>query len=86
MGVHLQGVISARDAVGAKLELAASSRLRYDQIMGGRSYCSAQDLRALFGLGAALRVEHLEVRWPSGRRQRLLDVPRNTYLRLLEGG
>ena len=84
LGVHLEGVASARDAIGATLEVVAGGRSSYDQTMGGRSYCSAQDPRVLFGLGAAPDVDSLEVRWPSGKRQRFSGTPRNTYLRLVE--
>ena len=86
LGVRLAGDTSVRDGTGARLELAAGSRVSYDQAIGGRSYCSAQDLRTVFGLGPAAAVDHLEIRWPSGRHQRLLDLPVDRYLTVLENG
>ena len=38
------------------------------------SYYSHDDLRVHFGLGAASRVDEIEVRWPSGKVQTVKDV------------
>ena len=86
LGVRLTGDASVRDGTGARLELAAGSRVSYDQAIGGRSYCSAQDPRIVFGLGPAAAVDRLEIRWPSGRHQRLLDLPIGRYLTVPENG
>ncbi|MCY3965373.1 MAG: CRTAC1 family protein [Acidobacteria bacterium] len=85
LGVRLVGDASVRDGTGARLELAAGSRISYDQAIGGKSYCSAQDLRILFGLGPASAADRLEIRWPSGGRQRLLNPPTDRYLTVVEG-
>ena len=37
-----------------------------EEVRGGGSYISQNDLRVHFGLGAAARVDRLEVRWPNG--------------------
>jgi hypothetical protein len=48
------------------------------------SYYSHDDMRLHFGLGAASRVESIEVRWPSGRVQRVTDVEPRRLLRIVE--
>jgi hypothetical protein len=53
--------------------------------MGGLSYCSAQDPRILFGLGAQAKVDSLEIVWPSGERQLLRDLPLDQYVTVEEG-
>ena len=37
------------------------------EVASGRGYNSQSDLRVHFGLGAATKVEKLEVRWPDGK-------------------
>ena len=66
MTIQLEGVRSNRDGVGARVELVAGGRRQVGQRTGGGSYQSAGDPRLHFGLGAAPRIERLEVRWPSG--------------------
>ena len=84
LGVRLRGTASSRDARGAKARLSSASFVSYDQAIGGRSYCSAQDPRLLFGLGGRDRVERLEIEWLGGRRQVFRDPPVDRYLHLVE--
>ena len=85
LGVRLQGVASSRDGAGAKLRLTAGRFVSYDQVIGGRSYCSARDPRIRFGLAERARVDELEVSWLSGKRQVLTDLPADRYIVLAEG-
>ncbi|MEE8367399.1 MAG: CRTAC1 family protein [Thermoanaerobaculia bacterium] len=84
LGVRLRGSESSMDGRGARLQLVAGSHVSYDQAMGGRSYCSAQDPRILFGLESRTRVDRLEIRWLSGRQQVFLDLPSNRYVNVKE--
>jgi hypothetical protein len=60
------GVKSPRDAVGATVYVTANGfRQRADVISGG-SFSSTMDPRVHFGLGAATKIEAVEVHWPSG--------------------
>lgn len=77
--LKLQGVKSNRDAVGARVRLMSrdpdgSERWQVDEVRTGTSYCSQNDMRLHFGLGSATKAEVIEVRWPSGRTQRIEDV------------
>jgi hypothetical protein len=70
--LRLEGTVSNRDAVGAKVTVTAAGRPpRVAWRLGGGSYQAAGDPRIHFGLGDADRVESVEVRWPSGRVDRL---------------
>jgi hypothetical protein len=84
-GVRLRGVRSSHDGRGAKLKVVAGSVVGYDQAMGGRSYCSAQDSRMLFGLESQAGVDLLEIWWPSGTRQVFRDLPSDRYITVREG-
>jgi hypothetical protein len=55
-----------RDATGALVTLTAGGVRQRADVASGRSVMSQSDRRLLFGLGAATRVEKLEVRWPNG--------------------
>jgi len=85
IGVRLVGVKSVRDGTGARLKLQAGPLVSHDQAKGGMSYCSAQDPRILFGLGAQAKVDSLEILWPSGERQILRDLPVDRYVTIEEG-
>jgi len=51
----------------------------------GGSYLSSSDPREILGLGSASKIESLEIRWPSGKVDRLINPPINTYARVVEG-
>lgn len=70
----LKGTRSNRSAIGARVRVTAGGVTQIDEVRSGGSYLSQSDLRLHFGLGSALRVESIEVSWPSGVRQVLKDV------------
>jgi YD repeat-containing protein len=81
--LRLEGTTSNREAVGARVTITARGRHQTAWRIGGGSYASASDPRIHFGLGSAHSVDDLEIRWPSGRVQRLgkLDADRAYHLR-----
>ena len=83
--LQLQGTKSNRDAVGTKVTLQVGGRKLVRHRKGGGSYLSASDPRLLVGVGAATKVDQVEIRWPSGYVQLLgpLDADRG-YL-IVEG-
>ena len=81
----LEGTKSNRDAVGARVTVTAGGRPRVAWRIGGGSYESAGDPRLNFGLGDAHRVESVEIRWPSGRVDRLGPLPADAGYLVREG-
>ena len=75
---------SNRDAIGARVTIVTAAGRQIRELDGGNSYCAQSDRRLYFGLGDEVIVSELEVRWPSGRVQRLEEVAVNQHLRLLE--
>jgi hypothetical protein len=55
-----------RDAIGSVVYCTGGGLRRRGEVASGRSQVSQSDLRVHFGLGAATRVERLEVRWANG--------------------
>jgi tetratricopeptide (TPR) repeat protein len=81
----LEGVQSHRDAVGAVVSVHCEGRVRVAPRLGGGSFQSAGDPRILFGLGAARRVDRVDVRWPSGRVDHYTGLGIDTAYLLREG-
>ncbi|MGB9072645.1 MAG: CRTAC1 family protein [Terriglobales bacterium] len=62
---------SNRDGFGAKVEITAEGAMRYAEVRAGSSFESSSDPRVHFGLGAAVRVDAIVIRWPSGQADKL---------------
>jgi len=82
---RLVGTKSNRDAMGARIRVVAGGLSQIREISGGGSYLSQSDLRANFGLGKAVRVQTVEVMWPSGQKQVFHDIEANKFYLIEEG-
>ncbi len=58
-----------RDAIGSVVFCTANGHRMRGEVASGRSLNSQSDLRVHFGLGAATKVEKLEVRWANGKTE-----------------
>ena len=87
LGLTLQGTACNRDAIGARLTWSFGGQKRSRLKTGGGSYLSSHDAREILGAGAAERIEWLEIKWPqpSGRVERISDLPIDRYVRIVEG-
>jgi len=87
VGLHLLGIDCNRDAVGARVTWSANGVRRSRLKNGGGSYLSSHDPRLVLGLGTATKVDWLEIRWPppSGRVERLTEIPIDRYTQIVEG-
>lgn len=87
VGLHLQGTSCNRDAIGARLAWSVGGVVRRRLKTGGGSYLSAHDPREVLGLGTATTLDWLEITWPqpSGKVERLTNVPVDRYVRIVEG-
>jgi enediyne biosynthesis protein E4 len=83
--IFLIGTKSNRDGVGARAKVTAGDLVQYDQRKGGMSYQSVQDPRLHFGLGNRIKVDSVEIRWPSGVVTRLDNVASNQVITVKEG-
>jgi tetratricopeptide (TPR) repeat protein len=72
--LQLEGVVSNRDAIGARVEVRSGTRRLFAQRIGGGSYQSANGPRLHFGIGDSSRIDSIQVRWPSGRVDQLSDL------------
>jgi tetratricopeptide (TPR) repeat protein len=67
--VDLTGTRSNRYAIGAVLLAKAGAMTIHREVKGSEGFGSTNPYRVHLGLGRNEKVESLEVRWPSGRRQ-----------------
>ena len=68
----LRGHKSNRDGIGATIKVTTGSgRMLYNHVTTSVGFMSSSDRRAHFGLGAETKIDHAEIRWPSGIVQRL---------------
>ena len=65
------GAKSARDAVGTTVYLTSGGIKQRGDVLSGGSYLSSNDMRVHFGLGAATKVDAVEIHWPSGAKETL---------------
>lgn len=82
---ELAGTKSNRLAIGARLKLVAGGMTQTTQVLSGGSYISQNDVRAHFGLGAATKIDSLEIRWPSGQIDTIKDLEADKFYCVLEG-
>ncbi len=73
--LELEGRGLNRDAIGAWVEVRAGGIRQRRQVMPTRSYLSQVELPLTFGLGTALSIDAVQVRWPDGQMQTLEPLP-----------
>jgi len=82
---ELAGTKSNRLAIGARVKITAGGVTQTEEIHSGGSYLSQNDLRVHFGLGAAKKIESVEIRWPSGKIEAMKDLDADKFYSVLEG-
>jgi hypothetical protein len=81
----LIGTKSNRAAIGARITIHAGGIKQFSEVRGGASYLSQNDLRLRFGLGAAAKMDTVEIRWPNGATETLRNVPADAIHTVVEG-
>jgi enediyne biosynthesis protein E4 len=86
LGIKLAGTNCNRDAIGARLTWSAGGVKRTRLKNNGGSYLSSHDPREVLGLGAATKIDWLEIHWPapSGKKERFTDLPVDRYITITE--
>jgi hypothetical protein len=82
---ELAGVTSNRMALNAKVRIVAGGVTQTDEIHSGGSYLSQNDTRVHFGLGSVNKVDSVEIRWPSGKVDKVSNLAADKYYYVLEG-
>ncbi len=85
IGLQLIATKSNPAAVGATITWQAGTLKRSRLKTGGGSYLSSHDPREILGLGSATKIDFVEIRWPSGKIDKLTNLPLNSYVKVVEG-
>ncbi len=85
IGLRTVGTKSNRDGIGAQITVKAGPRILVDEVRSGSSYDSNNDMRVHFGLGAAIKIDWVQIRWPSGLTERFENISVDAIHTLKEG-
>jgi len=85
IGLQLISRQSNPSATGAVITWVAGTQKQTRLRTAGGSYLSSHDPRELLGIGTASKIDYVEIRWPSGKIDKLLNPPINRYLKVVEG-
>ena len=85
IGIKALGTKSNRDGIGARVTVKVGKRTLVDEARSSGSYISSSDMRVHFGLGAANKIDSVEIRWPSGLTERFENLVVDTIHTVREG-
>ena len=85
IGLQLIATKSNPAAVGAVITWQAGTLKRTRLKTSGGSYLSSHDPREILGVGSATKIDSMEIRWPSGKVDKLTNPPLNKYVKVVEG-
>jgi hypothetical protein len=84
MAFKLVGTASNRDGIGARITVRSGALTQVNHVTTSTGYACSSELAVHFGLGRSTRADMVEIDWPSGRHQKLTDVPAGQYLTVRE--
>jgi enediyne biosynthesis protein E4 len=83
--IKLTGTKSNRDGIGATVKLTTGGETQSQMLRSGSSYLSASELVLTFGLAHNVKADTIEIRWPSGQIDRLLNATAGQTVTVTEG-
>jgi len=85
VGLNLVATRSNPGAVGAMITWEAGG-VKYKRLKtAGGSYLSSHDPREILGVGSATKIDSIEIKWPSGKVDKLTNPPLRKYIKVVEG-
>ncbi|MBL7953076.1 MAG: VCBS repeat-containing protein [Flavobacteriales bacterium] len=82
--VRLQGTISNRDAVGARVTITGPWGTQVREVKAGESYGMVTSFACNFGLGQNTTIPTLTIRWPSGLVETFTDLDVDQSITVIE--
>ena len=84
--LKLVGTKCNRSAIGARARVITGRHIQMDEVHSGASVMSQSDLRLHFGLGKAVTVDAIEIKWPTTQKiERFTQVNANQIITVREG-
>jgi hypothetical protein len=85
VGLNLVATRSNPGAVGAIITWEAGGKKFRRLKTAGGSYLASHDPREILGMGSATKMDSIEIKWPSGQVDKLINPPIKKYLKVVEG-
>ncbi len=85
LGLQLVATKSNPGAVGAVISWQVGTKKFSRLKTTGGSYLASHDPREILGAGPNGKVDSVEIRWPSGKSDKLTNLPMNSYVTVVEG-
>jgi hypothetical protein len=82
---RLRGTVSVRSAIGARVRVRTGSISQIREVQGGSGHNGQNSLPVEFGLGTAITIDSLVIRWPSGIVQTAANINSNQIIDVVEG-
>src|SRR5437667_4876345 len=79
------GVKSNCDGIGARVTVVSGDLSQVEEVYSGGTYISQNDLRLHFGLEERTKIDLIEVHWPSGTVDKIVNVAANKIITVKEG-
>jgi hypothetical protein len=83
--INLQGIISNRNGIGARVEIYGSWGRQIREIRSGHGFSHQSTLNAHFGIGTETEVTQVIIKWPSGIVDVIDNPNSNEALTVIEG-
>jgi len=84
LNMQLEGTVSNRSAIGARVEAFAGDWRRVDEVRAGSGYNSQNSLTLEFGLGQHDKMDSLLLYWPSGIVEKYFGIASNQKIKIVE--
>jgi hypothetical protein len=79
------GSKSNRDGIGTRISIDFEIGTTLTKfVKSASSYCSQSQIPVTFGLGSQTKIKHVEIIWPSGKKDHLENVPTDQTIPLRE--
>jgi len=82
---HLIGTKSNKAAIGARVTVKSGDLSQFNEVRGGASLFSQNDLRMHFGLADHTVMNSVEIWWPSGAKETFSNLPVDFIYTVVEG-
>lgn len=82
----LEGLVSNKEAIGARVEIYGSWGVQIREVRSGESFDPASSTLVHFGLGTATEVTQAIIKWPSGVITTIQNPPVNSLVSTPEAG
>ena len=86
VGLNLVATRSNPGAVGAMITWEAGGKKFQRLKTAGGSFLASHDPREILGIGQATKIDSIEIKWPSGRVDKIANPPLRKYIKIVEGG